>query len=196
MSFPRAYGCTVSLVLQRANNVSQSHPPAGSPATPPVHPAQLLGGRAAPQRASLRAAQRPGDLWPNTQALFFRRNSPEPDQARESFLLKNFIVVVGRAARARPRGPARPPAGSSAGPPLPRPLASPPPAGPPCLPAWRPPRQPAGRPARPLAAADQGAALCKILELLRQGVLVVVFPKCVCFGGLPFLILKGETGCA
>ena len=86
-------------------------------------------------------------LVAKTGSTFFRRNSPEPDQARESFLLKNDIALFSRPAGLQPptsphsrwlamppHPPASPPAGPFDSRPLPRLPAAPR--------AWQPCRSP------------------------------------------------------
>ena len=112
----------------------------------------------------------PRALWIKKQTYFFRRNPPEPDQARESFLLKMILCFQParrHAAAHQPAHPlarpAAPPAGQTARWPARRPAPSPAAGRPVCLAAL----PPTSRTAR--VPADQGAAPCKILELLHHG---------------------------
>ena len=66
-------------------------------------------------RPGSRRGQQAGSLSQNKKHIFSKRNSPEPDQARESFLLKNsrrflFAAPAARSARATspPAVPAQP----------------------------------------------------------------------------------------
>ena len=151
-------------------------------------------------------------LVAKTGNTFFRRNSPEPDQARESFLLKNDIALFSRPAGLRPptsphsrwlamppHPPASPPAGPFDSRPLPRLPAAPR--------AWQPCRSPVGLLACPAALpltstaarmpAGKGAAPCKILELLLHHGWVEAgngFAESCLQVGRAFLILKRATG--
>ena len=151
-------------------------------------------------------------LVAKTGNTFFRRNSPEPDQARGSFLLKNDIALFSRPAGLRPptsphsrwlamppHPPASPPAGPFDSRPLPRLPAAPR--------AWQPCRSPVGLLACPAALpltstaarmpAGKGAAPCKILELLLHHGWVEAgngFAESCLQVGRAFLILKRATG--